>query len=42
MAFGSHDVLYVPAGVAHRFVDDKPEFRSWGVCNGPEGGEGGA
>lgn len=42
VAFGPHDVLFVPAGVAHRFVDYTPEFRTWVVFYGPEGGEVGA
>ena len=37
--FGPNDVLFVPAGVPHRFVDHTPEFRSWVVFYGPEGGE---
>lgn len=34
-----HDVLFVPAGVRHRFVHITPDFRTWVVFYGPEGGE---
>jgi mannose-6-phosphate isomerase-like protein (cupin superfamily) len=39
VACGPHDVLFVPAGVPHRFVDTPPHFRTWVVLYGPEGGE---
>ena len=39
VAFGPHDVLFVPAGAAHRFVEYTPDFRTWVVFYGPEGGE---
>lgn len=31
--------LFVPAGVAHRFEDFTPNFQTWVVFYGPEGGE---
>lgn len=37
--FGPHDVLFVPAGLPHRFVDFTPGFRTWVVFYGPQGGE---
>jgi len=39
--FAPHDVLFVPAGVPHRFVDYSSDFRTWVVFYGPEGGEAG-
>ncbi|MBX2875019.1 MAG: DinB family protein [Saprospiraceae bacterium] len=38
-AFGPHDVLFVPAGQEHRFVDFTPDFKTWVVFYGPKGGE---
>lgn len=40
-AFGPDDVLFAPAGAAHRFVDFSDDFATWVVFYGPEGGEGG-
>jgi mannose-6-phosphate isomerase-like protein (cupin superfamily) len=37
--FGPGDVLFVPAGVAHRFEDFTDDFAVWVVFYGPEGGE---
>ena len=37
--FAAHDVLFVPAGVAHRFEDFGDDFAAWVVFYGPEGGE---
>ena len=37
--FGPHDVLFVAAHVPHRFVDTTPDFKTWVVFYGPEGGE---
>jgi len=37
--FGANDVLFVPAGMPHRFVDYTEDFRTWVVFYGPEGGE---
>ena len=33
------DVLFVPAGVEHRFEDFSDDFATWVVFYGPEGGE---
>ena len=37
--FAPHDVLFVPAGVEHRFVDFTEDLVVWVVFYGPEGGE---
>ena len=37
--FGPGDVLFVPAGVAHRFEDFSDDLAVWVVFYGPEGGE---
>ena len=37
--FGSGDMLFVPAGVVHRFEDFTDDFCTWVVFYGPEGGE---
>ncbi|MFK7768865.1 MAG: cupin domain-containing protein [Mariniblastus sp.] len=33
------EVLFVPAGVEHRFVDFTDDFSTWVFFYGPEGGE---
>ena len=33
------EVLFVPTGVEHRFVDFTDDFATWVVFYGPEGGE---
>jgi mannose-6-phosphate isomerase-like protein (cupin superfamily) len=33
------DVLFVPAGAAHRFEDFTDDLAVWGIFVGPEGGE---
>ena len=33
------EVLFVPAGVEHRFVDFSDDFTTWVFFYGPEGGE---
>jgi mannose-6-phosphate isomerase-like protein (cupin superfamily) len=33
------EVLFVPAGVEHRFVDFTEDFSTWVLFYGPEGGE---
>ena len=37
--FSVGDVLFVPAGVPHRFEDFTDDFGTWVVFYGPEGGE---
>ncbi len=37
--FGPGDVLFVPAGVVHRFEEFTDDFMVWVVFYGPEGGE---
>ena len=37
--FRPGDVLFVPAGVEHRFEDFSDDFAAWVVFYGPEGGE---
>lgn len=37
--FGPGDVLFVPAGVEHRFVEFSDDTEMWVVFYGPEGGE---
>ena len=38
-AFSPGDVLFVPAGREHRFVDFTDDFATWVFFFGPEGGE---
>lgn len=38
--FKPHDVLFVPAGVEHRFEDFTDDFGVWVLFYGPKGGEG--
>lgn len=38
-AFASGDLLFVPAGVEHRFEDFGDDFAAWVVFYGPDGGE---
>jgi len=37
--FRAGDVLFVPAGVDHRFEDFTDDFGTWVIFYGPEGGE---
>jgi mannose-6-phosphate isomerase-like protein (cupin superfamily) len=37
--FQSGDVLFVPAGMEHRFEDFTPDFATWVIFYGPDGGE---
>lgn len=37
--FGPGDVLFVPAGVEHRFFDFTDDFGTWVIFYGPSGGE---
>lgn len=39
--FETGEVLFVPAGVEHRFVDFTSDFAAWVVFYGPTGGEAG-
>jgi mannose-6-phosphate isomerase-like protein (cupin superfamily) len=36
---GPGDLLFVPAGVTHRFEDFTPDLVVWVIFYGPEGGE---
>jgi len=38
-SFGPGDVLFVPAGVEHRFEDFSADLAVWVIFYGPEGGE---
>ena len=38
-AFEQGEVLFVPAGVEHRFEDFTEDFSTWVFFYGPEGGE---
>lgn len=38
-SFRAGDVIFVEAGVQHRFEDTSPDFATWVVFWGPEGGE---
>ena len=40
--FEAGEVLFVPAGVEHRFEDFTEDFATWVLFYGPEGGEGGS
>lgn len=37
--FGPGDLMFVPAGVAHRFEDFSEDFATWVIFFGPDGGE---
>ncbi len=37
--FGIGDVLFVPAGIEHRFIEFTDDFMTWVMFYGPEGGE---
>jgi mannose-6-phosphate isomerase-like protein (cupin superfamily) len=39
MSFGPNDVLFVPAGVAHRFEEFSDDLQIWVIFYGPKGGE---
>ena len=39
IAFAPQDVLFVEAGVEHRFEDFSDDFSTWVVFWGPKGGE---
>ncbi|MEJ0043662.1 MAG: cupin domain-containing protein [Rhizomicrobium sp.] len=36
--FDAGDVLFVPAGVPHRFASFSADFKAWVIFFGPEGG----
>ncbi|HWD87385.1 MAG TPA: cupin domain-containing protein [Mucilaginibacter sp.] len=38
-SFAPGDVLFVPAGVEHRFENFSDDFVTWVIFYGPEGGE---
>jgi len=38
-SFGPGDLLFVPAGVEHRFEDFSDDLAVWVIFSGPEGGE---
>jgi len=38
-AFAPGDVLFVPSGIEHRFVEFSADFATWVFFYGPEGGE---
>lgn len=40
VAFAPGDLLFVPAGVEHRFEDFGDDFAAWAVYFGPRGGYG--
>ena len=37
--FEPGDLMFVPAGVVHRFEDFGDNFATWVICFGPDGGE---
>ena len=37
--FAPHDVIFVEAGAEHRFFNFTPDFATWVIFWGPEGGE---
>lgn len=39
--FAPGELLFVPAGMAHRFLDFSDDFATWVLFYGPEGGEAG-
>jgi mannose-6-phosphate isomerase-like protein (cupin superfamily) len=39
VAFGPNDLLFVPAGMEHRFADFSEDFATWVVFWGAAGGE---
>lgn len=38
-SFGPGDVLFVPAGIVHRFEKFSDDFATWVIFYGPDGGE---
>ncbi|MBK8556567.1 MAG: cupin domain-containing protein [Lewinellaceae bacterium] len=39
VSFGPGDLLFVPAGIEHRFLDFSDDFCTWVIFYGPKGGE---
>jgi mannose-6-phosphate isomerase-like protein (cupin superfamily) len=39
VAVGANDLLFVPAGMAHRFEEMSEDFAAWVLFYGPVGGE---
>lgn len=39
LPFKAGDVIFVPAGMEHRFEDFTPDFETWVIFYGPQGGE---
>jgi mannose-6-phosphate isomerase-like protein (cupin superfamily) len=37
--FGPGDIIFVPAGVVHRFEEFSDDFATWVIFYGPQGGE---
>jgi mannose-6-phosphate isomerase-like protein (cupin superfamily) len=37
--FSAGDILFVPAGIEHRFENFTDDFATWVIFYGPEGGE---
>lgn len=38
-AFEQGDILFVPAGIEHRFENFTDDFATWAIFYGPDGGE---
>ena len=39
ISFKPHDVLFVPAGIEHRFINFSNDFATWVIFYGDDGGE---
>ncbi len=39
VSFVAGDVIFVPAGMEHRFESFTPDFETWVIFYGPQGGE---
>jgi len=40
VSFQPGDILFVPAGIEHRFENFSEDFATWVIFYGPDGGEG--